>query len=63
LATSHPVEAFRGLLLRHRGLTQRELAERMGANRRTIQDWEAGVNYPTAELLEALIQALLEGPA
>ena len=56
-------ESFRGLVLRHRGrtgLTQRELAVRMGAGRRTVQDWEAGLKYPTAERLQALIQVLLE---
>jgi len=34
-------ESFRGLLLRHRGrsgLTQRYLATRVGAHRRTFQD-------------------------
>src|SRR5205823_3640986 len=30
-------------------------------NRRTLQDWEAGVNYSSAERLQALIQALLTG--
>jgi transcriptional regulator with XRE-family HTH domain len=56
-------ESFRGLLLRHRGrtgLTQRELAARIGAHRRTIQDWEAGVNHPNAAMLEALIGVLLD---
>jgi transcriptional regulator with XRE-family HTH domain len=56
-------EPFRSLVLRHRGrtgLTQRELAARMGASRRTLQDWESGVNYPMAERLQALILVLLE---
>ncbi|HEY1293881.1 MAG TPA: NACHT domain-containing protein [Chloroflexota bacterium] len=56
-------ESFRGLLLRHRGrsgLTQRELAERMRAHRRTVQDWEAGVNHPNAAMLRALIEVLLD---
>jgi hypothetical protein len=47
MATSHAVEVFRGLRLRHRGrsgLTQREWTDRTGANRRTVQDWQAGVN-------------------
>src|SRR5216684_475182 len=60
--TSQAVESFRGLALRHRGrtgLTQRELAIRMGAGRRTVQDWEAGVKYPSAERLQALIVVLL----
>src|SRR5258708_31114185 len=61
--TSRAAESFRDLLLRHRGrtgLTQLELAGRVGAGRRTVQDWEAGINHPRAELLRALIQALLE---
>ncbi len=61
--TSRAGESFRDLLLRHRGrtgLTQLELAGRVGAGRRTVQDWEAGINHPSAELLKALIQALLE---
>src|SRR5438132_13786636 len=61
--TSRAPESFRDLLLRHRGrtgLTQLELAGRVGAARRTVQDWEAGINHPSAELLKALIQALLE---
>ncbi len=60
--TSRPVESFRSLLLRHRGrtgLTQRELAARMSASRRTVQDWEAGVNHPSTELLQTLIVVLL----
>jgi len=56
-------ESFRGLLLRHRGRTgliQRDLAARAGVSRGAVQDWEAGLNYPTAERLQALIQVLLE---
>jgi transcriptional regulator with XRE-family HTH domain len=55
-------ETFQGLLLRHRGrsgLTQRELASRIGVHRRSIQDWEAGVNHPSPERLSALIDAFL----
>src|SRR5262245_7378272 len=55
-------EPFRSLLLRHRGrtgLTQRQLAARVGAHRRTIQDWETGVSYPSAQLLRALLRVLL----
>src|SRR4051794_23586304 len=57
-------EPFRGLLLLHRGrtgLTQRQLASRAGVSARSVQDWESGVNYPSAERLRALIRALLEG--
>jgi transcriptional regulator with XRE-family HTH domain len=49
-------------LLRHRGrtgLTQRELAARAGVSLRSVQDWESGVNYPSAPGLQALIVALL----
>ncbi len=41
-------------------MTQRALAARMGAGRRTIQEWEAGAKYPSADGLRALIAALLE---
>jgi transcriptional regulator with XRE-family HTH domain len=63
MASSPTAESFRGLLLRHRGrtgLTQRELASRMGASRRALQDWEGGIKYPTAEALRALLATLLE---
>ena len=56
-------ERFSGLLLRFRGrtgLTQRELAARVGASRRVVQDWEAGVNVPSADRLQALCAVLLE---
>jgi transcriptional regulator with XRE-family HTH domain len=56
-------ESFAGLLLRHRGrtgLTQRDLATRLDTSRRSIQDWESGVYYPSAERLQALILVLLE---
>jgi DNA-binding XRE family transcriptional regulator len=57
------MESFSGLLLRHRGrtgLTQRELADRIDASVRTVENWEGGVNYPNAKPLQALIAALLE---
>src|SRR5947209_6103613 len=63
METSSAPESFRGLLLRHRGRTgliQRDLAARAGVSRGTVQDWEAGLNYPTAERLQVLIQVLLE---
>jgi WD40 repeat protein/transcriptional regulator with XRE-family HTH domain len=58
-----PAETFRGLLLRHRGrtqLTQRELAARIGVSRGSVQDWEAGINYPTAQRLQVVIEAFFE---
>src|SRR6266516_7190689 len=63
METSNAAESFRGLLLRYRartGLIQRDLAARAGVSRGAVQDWEAGLNYPTAERLQALIQVLLE---
>src|SRR5262245_22888401 len=56
-------EPFSGLLLRHRGrtgLTQRQLAARIGVNMRSVQGWETGVSYPGATRLQALIVAFLE---
>ena len=62
-AADRTEESFQGLLLRHRGrtrLTQRQLAARVGVSRRSVQDWESGLNYPDAQHLQALIVALLE---
>jgi transcriptional regulator with XRE-family HTH domain len=62
VATSASGESFRGLLLRHRGrteLTQSQLADRIGVVRRTVQDWESGVNYPRAGCLQGLIDAIV----
>jgi WD40 repeat protein/DNA-binding XRE family transcriptional regulator len=56
-------ESFAGLLVRHRGrtrLTQRELAARAGASRRSVQDWESGVYCPDAGHLQAAIGVLLQ---
>jgi WD40 repeat protein/transcriptional regulator with XRE-family HTH domain len=56
-------ESFRDLLLRYRArtnLTQRDLAARLGAGRRTVQDWEAGLSHPNTERLQALIRVLFE---
>jgi WD40 repeat protein/transcriptional regulator with XRE-family HTH domain len=61
--SSAALETFRGLVLRHRGrtgLTQREFAERVGVHRRSLQEWEAGVTYPTPDRLQALIATLLD---
>jgi WD40 repeat protein/transcriptional regulator with XRE-family HTH domain len=61
--TSHARESFRGMLLRHRGRTgliQRDFAARAGVSHRSLQDWESGANYPTAERLQALIRVLFE---
>src|SRR5215217_6479010 len=58
LADDATGESFRGLVLRLRGrtgLTQRELAARVGVNVSSIQGWEAGDNYPGVTSLQALI--------
>ena len=44
-------------------LTQGHLAGRLGVSRRSVQDWEAGVNHPTAQRLQTLITTLLEAGA
>ena len=56
-------ESFRGLVLQLRGrtgLTQRELAARVGVHVSSIQGWEAGTNYPGVASLQALIAAGLQ---
>src|SRR6266436_733095 len=50
--------AFAQLVLTLRtaiGLTQTGLAERLGASRRTVAEWEGGLSYPKAERLKELI--------
>src|SRR6266851_554872 len=64
--TSQAPQSFRDLLLRLRGrtgLTQGQLAQRLGVSRRSVQDWEAGANHPAAQRLQALITTLLEAGA
>ena len=39
---SEHIQAFR----RHLGLTQRELAERLGTRQQTISEWETGMYQP-----------------
>jgi len=41
-------------------LTQAELAARIGLHRRSIQKWESGETYPSADNLRALIKVLLD---
>jgi DNA-binding transcriptional regulator YiaG len=58
MGSSLASESFRDLLLRYRGrsgLTQRQLADRLGIHRRSVQEWEVGAAYPNAEQLAALI--------
>jgi non-specific serine/threonine protein kinase len=55
-------ETFRGrlLLLRGRiGLTQRELAGRLGVHVHSVQAWETGDSYPSAVSLQRLVAAAL----
>src|SRR6185436_13900173 len=50
--------AFAQLVLTLRtaiGLTQAGLAERLGASRRAVAEWEGGLSYPRAERLKQLI--------
>src|SRR5262249_5936038 len=56
-------ESFHGLVLRLRGrtgLTQRELAARVGVNVNSIQGWEAGATYPGVASLKALVLASVQ---
>jgi len=41
-------------------LTQAELAARIGVHRRSVQKWESGATYPTAENLRPLIEVLIK---
>ena len=55
---SEPDYAFGQAMLTLRtaiGLTQADLAERLGVSRKTIGRWEAGETYPKAEHLKALL--------
>src|SRR5262245_63284569 len=48
------------LLLRSRvALTQFALAQQVGVHRRSVQNWETGVSYPKAEMLQRLISVFL----
>ena len=54
--------SFRGMIILYRGrtrLTQRQVAGRLNVNERSIQAWEAGVSYPSAESLRELIALYL----
>lgn len=61
-----PGESFRGLVLQVRGrigLTQRELAARIGVHAHSVQAWESGTSYPGAASLRALIGEALRAGA
>src|SRR5438105_5672267 len=56
-------DSFQGLLLRLRGrtpLTQRQLALQLGVGMRSVQAWEAGDSFPSAETLQTLIARYLD---
>ena len=62
LLVDPPEETFQGLLLQLRGrtgLSQAELAPRIARHARSIQGWESGTHYPTAEGLQALLLVFL----
>src|SRR5262245_30083429 len=44
-------------------LTQTDLAGLIGVNRRSIQNWEAGVSYPKEDHLQQLIDVFLKHDA
>ena len=45
-------------LRKQKGITQRELAERSGVSRRTIQAIEAGDTHPRIEALTSILEAM-----
>lgn len=52
------IGAYISLLRRQRGLSQRELATRLGVSSQAVSKWENGENLPDASLLLPLAQAL-----
>lgn len=40
------------------GMTQRQLAEKLGMSDKSVSKWERGMNYPDISRLEAISQAL-----
>ncbi len=45
------------------GLTQAELADRLGVSRRAVGEWEVGSSYPKAERLKQLIELAVKQQA
>lgn len=52
------IGAFIAQVRREKGLTQSELAERIGVTNKAISRWETGRGYPDIELLSTLSEAL-----
>lgn len=52
------IGAFITLLRRGRGLSQRELASRLGVSYQAVSKWENGENLPDASILLPLAEAL-----
>lgn len=50
-------------LRRRKGLTQEELAERIGTHQPTVQRWEAGLRFPRGHFLQRLAEVLGVRPA
>src|SRR4051812_7373898 len=56
-------ESFPDLVLQLRariGLTQRELAAKLGVHAHSVQGWEAGTSYPGASSLQGIIATVLQ---
>jgi transcriptional regulator with XRE-family HTH domain len=58
--TNHPYEFGRRLsgIRRKKGLSQPELAQKMGTSKRMVSHWEREVEKPYAELIHKLAQVL-----
>lgn len=52
------IGGFIAALRKERGLTQKELAERLGVSDRAVSKWERGLNLPDAALFEPLCREL-----
>ena len=51
---------FLSALRRSKGLTQQEVADRLGVSNKTVSSWETGASYPDISMLSS-IAALLIG--